>query len=131
MSKLSTYANFQSKADQVKNDLLSWLIQEKREGRRVAAYGAAAKGNTLLNYAGIKPDLLPYVCDAAPAKQSKYLPGSHIPIVSPDTLRSEPPDLLLVLPWNLGKEVHQQLFDLEEKGVEFVTALPQLTMLNL
>jgi len=131
LSKLSTYANFQSKADQVKNDLLSWLIQEKREGRRVAAYGAAAKGNTLLNYAGIKPDLLPYVCDAAPAKQSKYLPGSHIPIVSPDTLRSEPPDLLLVLPWNLGKEVHQQLFDLEEKGVEFVTALPQLTMLNL
>lgn len=131
LSTFSTYANFQSRADQVKNDLLSWLIQEKREGRRVVAYGAAAKGNTLLNYAGVKPDLLPYVCDAAPAKQNKYLPGSHIPIVSLDTLRSEPPDLLLVLPWNLGKEVQEQLSDLKEKGVEFVTALPQLSMRNL
>jgi hypothetical protein len=131
LSKLATYSNFQSRVEQVKNDLLSWLIQVKREGRRVAAYGAAAKGNTLLNYAGVKPDLLPYVCDASPAKQSKYLPGSHIPIVSPDMLRSDPPDLLLVLPWNLGKEVQEQLFDLKEKGVEFVTALPQLTALNL
>src|SRR3546814_8097271 len=80
--ELGSYQGFQPRADKVKNDLLAFLIEQKRAGKSVAAYGAAAKGNTLLNYAGVKPDLLPYVCDAAASKQGKYLPGSHIPILA-------------------------------------------------
>jgi len=94
----------------------------------VAAYGAAAKGNTLLNYAGIKPDLLPFVCDAAPAKQGKYLPGSHIPIHPPQALLQDPPDHVLVLPWNLATEIRTQLASLAEKSVKFVTAVPALSI---
>lgn len=128
LTRLETYAGFQAKADKVKNDLLLWLIDQKREGKRVAAYGAAAKGNTLLNYAGVKPELLPFVCDAAPAKQGKYLPGSHIPIKPPEVLRVESPDVVLVLAWNIVGEVRQQLADLGAKGVQFATAVPELRM---
>lgn len=128
LQDLSTYQGFQPRADQVKNDLLAWLIEHQRAGKRIAAYGAAAKGNTLLNYAGIKPDLLPYVCDAAPAKQGKYLPGSHIPIRPPAALRDDPPDAVLILPWNLAGEVRAQLADLAERGTVFVTAVPMLNI---
>jgi SAM-dependent methyltransferase len=123
---LAIYQAFQPRADRVKNDLLAHLIEQQRAGRRIAAYGAAAKGNTLLNYAGIKPDLLPYVCDAAPAKQGKYLPGSHIPIRAPAALRDEPPAEVLILPWNIAEEVKVQLADLVEHGTCFVTAVPEL-----
>lgn len=109
-------------------DLLAHLIEQQRAGRRIAAYGAAAKGNTLLNYAGIKPDLLPYVCDAAPAKQGQYLPGSHIPIRPPAALRDEPLDEVLILPWNIAEEAKAQLSDLAEQGVRFVTAVPKLSV---
>jgi hypothetical protein len=109
---------------------LAHLLATKRAGRRIAAYGAAAKGNTLLNYAGVKPDLLPYVCDAAPAKQGKYLPGSHIPIRLPAALREDPPDEVLILPWNIADEVKAQLADLAEQGVCFTTAVPQLRVLE-
>ena len=125
---LATYQAFQPRADRVKNDLLAYLIQQKRLGRVVAAYGAAAKGNTLLNYAGIKPDLLPYVCDAAPAKQGKYLPGSHIPVRPPAALENALPDEVLILPWNIASEVKAQLSALEEQGVRFVTAVPSLSV---
>ena len=127
--EVATYQGFQSRADRVKNDLLSHLIEQQRAGRRIAAYGAAAKGNTLLNYAGVKPDLLPYVCDAAPAKQGKYLPGSHIPIRPPGALRDDPPDEVLILPWNIAEEVKAQLGDLPERGTCFVTAVPGLKIL--
>ena len=123
---LATYQAFQPRADRVKNDLLAHLIEQRRAGRRIAAYGAAAKGNTLLNYAGVKTDLLPYVCDAALAKQGKYLPGSHIPIRPPAALRDDPPDEVLILPWNIADEVKVQLADLAERGVRFVTAVPEL-----
>ena len=123
---LATYQAFQPRADRVKNDLLAHLIDQQRAGKRIAAYGAAAKGNTLLNDAGIKPDLLPYVCDAAPAKQGKYLPGSHIQIRLPAALRDDPPDEVLILPWNIAGEVKMQLSDLTERGVRFVTAVPSL-----
>ncbi len=93
---------------------------------QLAAYSAAAKGNTLLNYAGVKPDLLAYVCDAAAAKQGKYLPGSHIPIRGPAALRDEPPDELLILPWNIAEEIKAQLADLAERGMQFTTAVPAL-----
>src|SRR6185312_11746914 len=99
VTRLETYTEFQKCADRVKDDLLAFLIEQKRAGRRVAAYGAAAKGNTLLNYAGVRPDLLPYVCDAAPSKQGKFLPGSHIPILSPEVLKERQPDVVLILPW--------------------------------
>jgi len=124
--RLETYTTFQDRADRVKENLLAFLIEQKRKGKKVAAYGAAAKGNTLLNYAGVRPDLLPYVCDAAPAKQGKFLPGSHIPIRAPKDLRDNPPDFVLILPWNIAAEVREQLADLAEGGARFVTAIPEL-----
>jgi hypothetical protein len=126
LQTLATYLCFQSRADRVKDDLLAFLIDQKRVGRHVAAYGAAAKGNTLLNYAGVKPDLLPFVCDAATAKQGKFMPGSHIPIMAPVALDENPPDFLLILPWNIVSEVKQQNARLVELGTKFITAVPKL-----
>ena len=126
LERVETYTTFQLRADKVKDDLLAFLIEQKRAGNRVAAYGAAAKGNTLLNYAGVKPDLLAYVCDAAAAKQGKYLPGSHLPILSPEALQLDRPDWVLILPWNIADEVRQQLAGLAATGVKFVTAVPAL-----
>ncbi len=128
LKALSVYQEFQKKADQVKNELLAFLIDQKKIGKKVGAYGAAAKGNTLLNYAGVKPDLLPYVCDAAIAKQGKYMPGSHIPILAPKMLAINSPDLVLILPWNIADEVREQNTDLLKKGTKFVTAIPKLNV---
>ena len=127
---LEGYSEFQIKADNVKNDLLEFLIRQKKSGKIVAAYGAAAKGNTMLNYAGVKPDLLAFVCDAAAAKQNKYMPGSHIPILHPSMLLENKIDYLLILPWNLAKEVIEQNKFLRERGVKFVTAVPSLQVLE-
>jgi hypothetical protein len=129
LGQLETYVAFQAHADKVKNELLAFLIEQKRSGNSVVGYGAAAKGNTLLNYAGVKHDLLPYVCDAAPSKQGKHLPGSHIPILSPNKLRQETPDWVLVLPWNIADEVCDQLSDLATVGTRFVTAVPGIRTL--
>lgn len=123
---LTAYQTFQAKADRVKDDFMFFLIEQKRMGKLVAAYGAAAKGNTLLNYAGVKPDLLQFVCDAAAAKQGKYLPGSHIPIFAPDVLFQHPPGFLVILPWNISNEVKQQNSQLEEMGTKFVTVVPRM-----
>ena len=131
LTQPATYTSFQARADKVKDDMLAWLIEQKRAGKRVAAYGAAAKGNTLLNYAGVKPDLLPFVCDAAAAKQGKYLPGSHIPILPPDSLRSDMPDVVLILPWNIANEVRVQLSDLASRRVRFATAVPELAVIEV
>ncbi|MDJ0709283.1 MAG: class I SAM-dependent methyltransferase [Woeseiaceae bacterium] len=128
LQTLATYRDFQARADQVKNALLSFLLEQKREGKSVVAYGAAAKGNTILNYAGIKPDLLPLVFDAAPAKQGKFMPGSHIPILSPTELDRHKPDFLLILPWNIAAEVKRQNAGLAASGTRFVTALPELVV---
>lgn len=129
LRSLETYQAFQARADSVKDKLLSFLIEQKRSGKTIAAYGAAAKGNTLLNYAGIKGDLLPYVCDAARAKQDKFMPGSHIPILPPYALRKNPPDFLLILPWNIAPEVRQQNAALADRGTRFVTAVPELVII--
>jgi SAM-dependent methyltransferase len=126
LQDLEIYQSFQVNADKVKNDLLSFLIEQKRLGKKIAAYGAAAKGNTLLNYAGVKPDLLPYVCDAASSKQGKFLPGSHIPIRAQDALADYEPDFVLILPWNISAEIKQQNTKLAKLGVRFVTAVPKL-----
>jgi len=129
LQTLTAYHGFQAKADKVKDDLLSFLIEQKRAGKKVAAYGAAAKGNTLLNYAGVKTDLLPFVCDAAAAKQGKYMPGSHIPILPPSALAQESPDYVLILPWNIAAEVRQENAELAERGARFVTVVPKLEVL--
>lgn len=123
---LETYAAFQSRAERVKDDFLVFLLEQKRAGKKVAAYGAAAKGNTLLNFAGVKPDLLLFVCDAARAKQQKFLPGSHLPIRSPDALAAAKPDFVVILPWNIAEEVILQNRSLTESGVRFVTFMPEL-----
>lgn len=123
---LEAYKGFQAGADKVKNDLLSFLIEQKNAGKRVVAYGAAAKGNTLLNYAGVRPDLLPAVFDAAPSKQGKYLPGSHIPILPPERMTEFAPDFIVILPWNIAPEVTRQLRAAGYENVKFVTAVPEL-----
>lgn len=120
------YSNFQSRAEGIKDDLLIYLIAQKRAGKKVAAYGAAAKGNTLLNFAGVTPDLLPYVCDAAPSKQGKFLPGTRIPIVPPETLRERRPDVVLILPWNLSVEVIRQHSYVKDWGGRFAVAVPEM-----
>jgi len=127
---LTTYRDFQRQADRVKDDLLAFLIEQKHSGKKVAAYGAAAKGNTLLNFAGIKPDLLPYVCDAAPSKQGKFLPGSHIPILPPAVLREDNPDIVLILPWNIADEIIQQHAYVREWGGIFVSAVPEMKVME-
>ena len=123
---LEAYLGFQPKADKIKDDLLAFLIEQKREGKTVAAYGAAAKGNTLLNYAGVKPDLLSFVCDAAPSKQGMFMPGSHIPILPPAALAERKPDWVLILPWNIAEEVVQQQACVKDWGGRFVVAIPEL-----
>lgn len=126
METAAFYEGFQDRADTVKNGLLRFLLDARRDGRSVAAYGAAAKGNTLLNYAGVKPDLLPFVCDAAPSKQGMLMPGSHIPILPPEALVKRRPDYVLILPWNIADEVQGQLSQLADKGTRFVTAVPEI-----
>lgn len=122
----SPYQGIQFRANRIKDDLLTFLIEQKHAGKSVVGYGAAAKGNTLLNYAGIKADLLPFVCDAAPAKQGKYMPGSHIPILPPSVLAENHPDYILILPWNISAEVIQQNTYLTKQGTRFLTAVPKL-----
>jgi len=126
MTTANYYADFQIKTDKVKNDFLSFLLNVKRQGQIVAAYGAAAKGNTLLNYAGIRPDLISFVVDRNPAKQGKYMPGSRIPITDELKLRQVRPNYVVVLPWNLKAEVSRQLDYIKAWGGRLVTAVPCL-----
>ncbi len=120
------YSGLQARAERTKDDLVSFLIEAKRAGKKVGAYGAAAKGNTLLNFSGVRGDLVPWVADRNPAKQGKYLPGSRIPIVDEARLRAERPDYILILPWNLRDEVRGQLAYAGDWGAKFVTAIPHL-----
>jgi len=120
------YGGFQERANRIKDDLLGFLIQARRDNKSVGAYGAAAKGNTLLNYAGVRSNLLPWVVDRNPSKQGKFMPGSRISIVDEDHLRRAKPDYVLILPWNLKAEVTAQLAYVKEWGGRFVTAVPQI-----
>ena len=125
---LDTYLQLQRSAEKIKNEFLAFLLEKRLTGETVVAYGAAAKGNTLLNFAGVKPDLLPVVCDAAEAKQGMFLPGSHIPIVPPSTVKDIKPDYLVVLPWNIIDEVKLQNAEVAQSGARFVTAIPELSI---
>lgn len=120
------YQDFQQRANNIKYDLTTFLIKTKQQGKKVMAYGAAAKGNTLLNYAGIRADLLPCVVDLNPAKKGKFLPGSRLPIVDEATIKEYKPDYIVILPWNLREEVKAQLSYVREWGCKFVTAVPTL-----
>ena len=124
------YLDFQERVDRIKNSLINFLIEAKKDGNLVVGYGAAAKGNTILNYAGIKPDLLPFICDGATSKQGKFTPGGHIPIVGKDFLYSKKPDFILILPWNLSKEIISQNKKTEEWGCKFVTAIPEINVFS-
>ncbi len=126
----SFYQNFQDRADMVKADLLQFLVEQKLAGKTVAAYGAAAKGNTLLNYCGVKKDLVQFVCDASPHKQGKFLPGSRIPVYSEEMIREKKPDFVLILPWNISGEIMDQLDYVRNWGGRFVTAVPELEIVD-
>lgn len=126
---LATYKAFQPRAEKVKNDFLAFLIEQRRIGKVVVAYGAAAKGNTLLNFSGIRRDLLSNVFDAAPSKQGRYLPGSHVPILPPASLKEQHPDWVVVLPWNIADEVIREHAYVRNWGGRFVVAVPELTEL--
>ena len=120
------YTGFQLSAEKIRNDFVEFLIGAKRAGKTVAAYGAAAKGNTLMNFAGIKSDLIAYVVDRNPSKQGKFMPGSRIPIVDESRLLEHRPNYLVILPWNIATEVKEQNRHLAELGTQFVTAVPKL-----
>jgi hypothetical protein len=123
------YTDFVHQPARIARALLSFLIEAATQGKKVAAYGAAAKGNTLLNFAGVRPHLLPYVVDLNPAKQGKHMPGSQIEIVEEKHLLQHQPDYVLILPWNLREEVMQQLSYIREWGGKFVIAIPDLEVI--
>ncbi len=125
----AAYTHFQHRAEAAKNGLLGFLLMAKEKGWQVLGYGAAAKGNTLLNYGGVRRDLLPAIYDAAVSKQYKFMPGSHIPILPSDQILKEKPNYVLILPWNISTEVRQQNISLEESGGQFVVAVPELSIL--
>ncbi len=129
LNTLSYYNNFQQKATKVKLGITEFLIDQKKAGKTVAAYGAAAKGNTLLNYCGIKNDLIDFVVDANPHKQNKFLPASHIPVVAESHLKQQKPDYVIILPWNLKSEITKQLSYIKDWGGKFVIAIPELEIL--
>ncbi len=130
METVEYYRGFQQKVDALKDAFLLFLLEQKREGRRVAGYGAAAKGNTLLNYAGVRSDLVAFVADAAPSKQGKFLPGSHIPVVAEPRIREERPDVVLILPWNIQQEITAQLSYVADWGGRFAVAVPELRLVG-
>ena len=123
---IEMYSGIQEKTDATCRDFIGFLVDQKRNGKKVAGYGAAAKGNTLLNYCGIRPYLLPFVSDITPAKQGKFLPGSHIPVYDETKLRAERPDYIVILPWNWKDTIIQRLSYAREWGARFVTVIPQV-----
>ncbi len=128
ITDIDKHLAFQEKALKIKYAFLEFLLEGKRKQKKIAAYGAAAKGNTLLNFCGVKSDMINFVADASPHKQNKFLPGSHIPIVSAEKLREYKPDFVIIFPWNIKEEVCQQLAYVRDWGAKFVVAVPQLTI---
>lgn len=127
---LKTYTGFQAQAQRTKRALLSFLIAAKNDGRSIVGYGAAAKGNTLLNYCGIRTDFIDYVVDRNPHKQGRYLPGTHIPIESTNRIAETRPDYLLILPWNIQHEVMEQMASIRSWGGRFVVPIPEVRVLE-
>jgi SAM-dependent methyltransferase len=126
LTKVETYRNFGEKAKKIKRDILAFLIQVKERGKKVVGYGAPAKGNTLLNYCGIGTDFLDYTVDRNPYKQGMYLPGTHVPILSPERILETKPDYVFILPWNLQEEITEQLQVTRAWGGRFIIAIPKV-----
>jgi 2-polyprenyl-3-methyl-5-hydroxy-6-metoxy-1,4-benzoquinol methylase len=129
MNTLSYYQGFQEKVDVLKYEFLNFLLAQKKAGKKVVGYGAAAKGNTLLNYFGIRKDLINFVVDLSPYKQGRFLPASHIPVVNEQFLKDTKPDFVVILPWNIKQEIMKQLAYIREWGGKFVVAIPELTVI--
>jgi SAM-dependent methyltransferase len=129
LAKLETYAAFGKAVREVKRELLMFLVEAARAGSAVVGYGAAAKGNTLLNYCGVRSDLVEYVVDRSPHKQSRFLPGTRIPIHDPERIRETKPEYVLILPWNLRDEISEQMSFVREWGGRFVVPIPSVTVL--
>ncbi|MDR8390233.1 class I SAM-dependent methyltransferase [Aliifodinibius sp. S!AR15-10] len=130
LDQMSTYYTFSEGVQQVKRDLLEKLIEIKNEGKTIAGYGAAAKGNTLLNYCGIRTDMVDYVVDRNPNKAGKFLPGTHIPVKDVSTIKEDKPDYLFILPWNLKKEIIAQNSFIREWGGKFIIPIPQVQIID-
>ncbi|MBX2857255.1 MAG: class I SAM-dependent methyltransferase [Cellvibrionaceae bacterium] len=129
LNQLSIYQEFNEKVKETKRKLLSFLIEKQREGKQVVGYGAPGKGNTLLNYCGIRQDFLAYTTDLSPQKQGKYTPGTRIPILNPEVIKQTKPDYVLILPWNLAEEITQQHAYIREWGGKFVVPIPEVKVL--
>jgi C-methyltransferase C-terminal domain len=127
-TRLETYLSFAKKVEETKRNLLSFLIQAKREEKSIAGYGAPGKGNTLLNYCGIRTDFIDYTVDRNPYKHGRYTPGTHIPIFHPDKISETRPDYIFILPWNLKAEVMKQLAYVREWGAQFVVPIPEVKL---
>jgi hypothetical protein len=128
LDRLETYGSFEKRVKQTKRDLLRFLIKAKCEGKRIAAYGAPAKGNTLLVYCGVRTDFIDFTVDRSPHKQGLYLPGTLIPIKDPEELKRAKPDYLLILPWNLRDEIMRQTAFIREWGGKFVIPIPSIAV---
>ena len=126
LQELTTYRRFAQGVVESKRALLEFLIEASRNGKKVAAYGAPAKGNTLLNYCGVGPELIAFTVDRNPAKQGMLLPGTHIPVRSPEAILDEKPDFVLILPWNLRDEIAAQMSAIREWGGRFVVPIPRV-----
>jgi SAM-dependent methyltransferase len=126
INKIESYIGFQEKANDIKNKFLTYIIGEKQKGKRIVAFGAAAKGNTFLNYCGIRPDVIECIIDDTPFKQGKYLPQSHIPVVSRSYFDTNQPDIIIILPWNFKKEIINKLSFTKKWGAQIVTYIPEL-----
>jgi hypothetical protein len=129
ITKLNTYLDFAEQVKETKRKLLEFLIQARRDGKSIAGYGAPAKGNTLLNYCGIRNDFIDYTVDRNPHKQGHFLPGTHIPILSPDKIKETKPDYVLILPWNLKDEICEQMSFIKNWGGKFVIPIPEVQVL--
>ena len=127
MTNKSFYEGFQNKVDSIKNNFLSFLLEIKSQNKTVIGYGAAAKGNTIMNYSGIKEDLIKFIVDKNPNKQNKFMPGSRIPILSEESIKELKPDYIIIFPWNLKKEIETQLSYTKHWGCKFVTLIPKVT----
>ncbi|MCC3304569.1 class I SAM-dependent methyltransferase [Sneathiella sp. HT1-7] len=130
LDTIGAYQNFTPRVEKVRDDLLAFLKTAKADGKKVAGYGAAAKGNTLLNYCGVGPELIDFVVDRNPEKQGTLLPGSHIPVFAPEKIATEKPDYVLILPWNLADEISSEMAEVKGWGGQFVIPIPELMILS-